>query len=380
MGSEEFRDCFLDKIINESELKASQYIVDTVSYNKLDIADVYEKIRAHLNLFIDKKVLMDLTRGKRIMSAGAGIVGAFFGFSLVYIDEEWTDEIKRGLPGTEKLVMVKNPFEVFGDLELKEARDFLNHYNYGAALSLYKRIQQKIVDPRNVEIEALLSETYLQWNSFNFKAALFKLQLAVNKLQQYHFKTLPEILENLTALKILESGKEISTKKSDEFNLHVIVDLYVNALRKAEEGIFEDSISRLYRVLELISQYRLQKYGIETINPNIKKYEEAYKKATKELYSFEKELPLEVGLKDGYILLFILQDYVLESYSLDDLRQMFGVIRARDMSIIAHGLQLAGEKIFLNMNQLAKSFIQHVCSHEGKNFNSILRQHTFVKL
>ncbi len=380
LGTTEFKDKYLDFIIKKTELDASQYIIDIIEYKGLEISDIYEKIRARLNLFINKKVLMDLTRGKRIMSVGAGIVGAFFGFELVYIDEDWIDEIKRGLPGTEKLVMVKNPFDVFGDLELREARDFFNHNNHGAALALYKRIHQKIIDPRNVEIEELLTEAYLHWNSFNFKAALFKLEMAKNKIDQYHMKINPDIADNLIALKVLNSDNSDSEKKSDEFSLHVITDLYANALRKAEEGLFEDAISRLYRVLELISQYRLQNYDINTQRPEIKKYESAYKTATKKLYGFEKDLPTEIGIKDGYILLFILQDYLLEGYSLEDLRRMFGVIRARDMSIIAHGLQLAGEKVFLNINQLVKAFIKHLCEKHRKDFALISRQHTFVKL
>ncbi|MDP3881309.1 MAG: TIGR02710 family CRISPR-associated CARF protein [Nanoarchaeota archaeon] len=380
IGTKEFKENFLNFIVEKTGLKPSQYIIDTVSYEGLEIADVYQKIRSHLSSFIDKKVLMDLTRGKRIMSVGAGIVGAFFGFDLVYIDEEWLDDIKRGMPGTERLVMVKNPFDVFGDLELKEARDFFNHNNHGAALSLYKRIHQKIDDPRNVEIEELLAESYLHWNSFNFKAALIKLESARDKLGQYRMKVNPHLIANIQALQILISQNDTESKNSEQFNLHVIIDLYSNALRKAEVGLFEDSISRLYRVLELISQYRLAAYGIVTSSPEIKKYELAYKALVKEIYGFEKELPAEIGLKDGYILLFLLQDYLIEGYSVGDLKKMFGVIRARDMSIIAHGLQLAGEKVFSNINQLAKTFIKQLCDKTGKDFGNMLHQHTFVKL
>ena len=59
---------------------------------------------------------------------------------------------------------------------------------------------------------------------------------------------------------------------------------------------------------------------------------------------------------------------------------MYGVIRARDMSIIAHGLQLAGEKVFSNLNQLAKTFIQQICAKQGRDFSKLVKQHTFVKL
>ncbi len=43
------------------------------------------------------------------------------GCDLLYIDEDWTDEIKRGVPGTESLIHVKNPLQIFGDLELRYA-------------------------------------------------------------------------------------------------------------------------------------------------------------------------------------------------------------------------------------------------------------------
>jgi CRISPR-associated protein (TIGR02710 family) len=375
LGTKEFKENFLNKIIEKSDLKASQYVVDTLSYDEMDVADVYEKVRKRLDLFYNKKVILDLTRGKRIMSVGAGIVGAFFGFDLVYVDEDWIDEIKRGKPGTEKLVTVKNPFEVFGDLEGQEARELFNHHDYGAAIYFYKKLREKVADPRKIEIEELLAEAYLHWNSFNFKAAFNKLERTVKKSKQYNLRISSEIHRNLEVLEILTKEE-----KDDEFNLHVIVDLYVNALRKAEVGMFEDSVSRLYRVLELISQYRLREYGIETSNADLSKYADEYKKLTKELYGFEKEPSFEIGLKDGYILLFILKDYLVEEENLDDLRRMFGVIRVRDNSIIAHGLELAGEKAFKNMNQLAKKFIGKVCNKQDKNVDELIKKHSFIKL
>jgi CRISPR-associated protein (TIGR02710 family) len=379
LGTEEFKMHFLDTIIQKTDLKPSQYLIDTLHYDELDITDVYEKVRSRLRLFVDKKVVMDLTRGKRIMSVGAGIVGAFFGFDLVYVDEVWLDDVKRGLPGSEKLVLLHNPFEVFGDLELREARDFLNHHNYGAALALYKRIRQKIVDPRTVEIEELLSEAYLHWNSFNFKAAASKIKLVIEKCDQYHIRQQRAFSLYARVLDLL-SSTDSAVRNSDDFQLHVILDLYANALRKAEMGVFEDAISRMYRVLELLSQYRLKSYGIETHLADLHQYAGQYKALTKEIYGFEKEVPFEIGLKDGYLLLYILKDYLVENHTLKDLKDIFGVVRARDMSIIAHGLQLAGEKVFINLNELARTYIRRVCAHQGKDLAVLFEQHTFVKL
>ena len=381
LGTKEFKEDFIDIITEKSGLKPSQVVMDTLQYTEMNISDVYERIRSKLDLFYNKKVVLDLTRGKRVMSVGAGIVGAFFGFDLVYLDEQWVDDIKRGMPGTEKLVTVKNPFEVFGDLEGQEAKELFNNYNYGAAIYFYKKLREKVADPRKMEIEEILAEAYFQWTSFNFKAALAKLDLLIKKSRQYSLKTDPRLEDNLKVLRILSLINTDNPKNlSDESNLHIIIDLYSNAQRKAEVGMYDDAVSRLYRVLELISQYRLETHNIETSSPELASLASEYKTLAREIYGFDKEAPFEVGLKDGYILLYILQDYLVDKDSLEDLRKMFGVIRVRDTSIIAHGLQLAGEPAYKNMNQLARKFIDRICNKLGQNFDNLARQHSFIKL
>ena len=381
IGTKEFKDNFLDKIIEKTSLKASQYMIDAVDYEGMDVAEVYEKIRHHLDLFAGKKVIMDLTRGKRILSVGAGIVGSFFGFDLVYIDEEWIDDVKRGVPGTEILVMLKNPFDVFGDLEGKEARRLFNHHNYAAAKFFLNKLREKIADPREIEIEEILAEIYLRWNSFNFKAAFKKMELVFNKIKQYGLKRNTKNLQkNYEALKILGS---IGDKKPEDLDnncaLHLIVDLYTNALRKSELGMFEDAITRLYRLIELISQFRLAKQGIVTSQPKIEQYEKEFKEITKKL-DIERGLPSELGLKDGHIILFILKDKIWEDKSVEDLRKFCSFLRVRDTSIIAHGLQLAGEKAFKNLNNIAKDFIDKICKDFNIDKQDLIQQHTFIKL
>ena len=381
IGTKEFKDFYLDEIIEKSNIKASDYIIDTVEYEELDVTEVYEKIRNRLPLFENKKVLLDLTRGKRIMAVGAGMVGSFFGFDLAYIDEEWLKDIRMGLPGTERLVHVSNPFEVFGDLELKEARDLFNYYDYTAAIFLYKRLSEIISDPRKAVIEKTLAEMYSHWKSFNFKAAQKKLEELNKKAKQFNIKLARGINKNKQAIEILnKSQEEINENLEDHVFIHLITDLYTNALRRAEVGMFEDAISRLYRSLELISQYRLLKQGIYTTNPNIKQFEEEYKKLTMEIYEIEKPLPTEIGIKDGLILLYIKKDYLLENKNPKDLKDIFGVIRARDVSIVAHGLKLAGEKVFKNFQSLVKEFLMNICEKENISFTELIEQHTFIKL
>jgi len=159
-----------------------------------------------------------------------------------------------------------------------------------------------------------------------------------------------------------------------------MIDLYANAMRRAEIGRFEDAVNRLYRVIELISQYRLGEKGIISSNPDIKKYDKEYKKITKEIYGIERNLPSEVGVKEGHILLFLLKDYVWEDKSLNDLKNFCCMLWVRDTSIIAHGLQLVWEKAFKNINLIAKYFLEKISENLGLNMSKMIEQHSFMKL
>lgn len=133
LGSKEAEKVFLDKVIEKTNLKQSQYERDVAEYVGMDLAEIYDKIKKRVEIFKGKKVAVDLTRGKRVMTAGAAIVGDFFGCDLIYIDEDWIDEIKRGVPGTERLVFVKNPLHISGDLEQIFALELFNRYEFVAA-------------------------------------------------------------------------------------------------------------------------------------------------------------------------------------------------------------------------------------------------------
>jgi len=107
LGTHEFRNQFLGFIVKKTHLKRKDYVVNAVDYDNLDIATVYGIIKDNLKLFKGKKVLVDLTRGKRVLTAAAGVMASFNRYDIAYIDEDWVDEIKRGLPCTEKLLKVR---------------------------------------------------------------------------------------------------------------------------------------------------------------------------------------------------------------------------------------------------------------------------------
>jgi len=385
--TEIFRNEFLENIIKKTNLKREQYIVNVINYKGMDLAEVYGKIKEKAHLF-NGKVAVDLTRGKRIISAGAAIMASFFGFDIIYIDEDWEVDIKRGVPGSEDLILVRNPFHIFGDLEKNYARIMFNQYNFNSSKVLLQELCKKVKDPREYEVLTLISETYDYWNAFNYNAASKKIQEALRKIDQFDLTIERETLKgNEEALIILSKINTVQKidelLKDDNLILHLLIDLYTNALRRRESRRLDDAIVRLYRLLELISQYRLASYDIITSEPNYKNHpelKEKYKEITKQLYNQERELPFEIGIKDGHILLFLLEDEIWKNKTLEDMKKFLGPIRLRDNSIIAHGIETINDKAFKKIEEMSEEFLKITCKLLSKNLQELIQQHKFIKL
>src|SRR3989338_8127533 len=388
IGTEEFHKTNLDPIIKKSNLKREQYFVEVINYRGMDVAEVYGKIKEKSYLF-EGKVAVDLTGGKRVISAGSAIMACFFGFDLIYIDEDWHDDIKRGIPGTEELVLVKNPFHTFGDLEKSYAKILFNQYSFDHSKEFYKSLCSKVIDPREYEVATLLSQSYYHWDSFNYNAALIKIKETIRRIEQYHlhFLDIKQLEKNQKTLGILNKINAVQRidelLKDNELVLNLIIDLHSNALRRRENHALDDAIVRLYRLIELVSQYGLAKHNITTSNPDYTPFpglKSKYSEITQSLYDQERNLPFEIGIKDGHIILFIIKDEIWKHKNIEDLKKFLGPIRLRDNSIIAHGLETINYNTFQKIQKICAEFIKKICLILNQNYEELIQEHKFIKL
>lgn len=380
---------FLDKVIEKTNLKRIEYNKDVVEYTGLDATEVYKRIKKRLEIFRGKKIAVDLTRGKRVMSAGAAIVGDFFGCDLLYIDEDWIDEIKRGVPGTESLIHVKNPLQIFGDLEQRYAIELFNKHEYVAAKKLFVELCNKISEPHECKVKSLISEGYAFWDALNYERAVKKLDHAFDKIKEYGIIGIDsdQLNSNLESLKILRNVRKIKLMdvlKNEDSVIRLLIDIYCNAFRRAEQNRIEDAVLRLYRTIELVSQHRLAKLGINTSSPdynNLKhKSEEKYKEITRQLYGKEESFPSQISLMDGHIILFSNEDDIWKKGRIKDLEELLKCIKFRDHSIVAHGTELVKEGTFEKFEKMTTRMLKGLCDLYDKDFGDLIQHHTFLKL
>ncbi|MFQ6073533.1 MAG: TIGR02710 family CRISPR-associated CARF protein, partial [Methanosarcinales archaeon] len=375
----------IDYIIEETGLKPHQYSMDVAKC--FDVSDVYSYLkRKWIEWGKRKNIAVDLTCGRMSLVGGASVAGAFLGFDLIYVDNgEYIDSINRYKPGTEKIVFSKNPFDVFGDLHYEKVVELFNKHDYLRATDILKKLQDKVSSPKQYilyEILKNIANGYEHWNRFDYKNAKNKIKNALDKAYQYiSYNNIDtkSLSKNLEVLSILEKNRTktfFELLKEDEFSLHLMVDLYCNGIRKASQGYYEDAIVRHYRVLELISQYKLAKKDIDTkdVNKHLipQNVREEYKRLTSEIYGSVCDIPNRVALMNGYTLLT-----ALGKITNQDLKDINDAINPRNTLMIEHGNELAYEKTYKKFHATVRKYLEKTV---GKNLEKYIKEHTFIKL
>ncbi len=128
---------------------------------------------------------------------------------------------------------------------LTQFTEFWRYFSYGeAARGLVNIKPAKPGLKRKLRVLLDLSKAFGAWDRFDH-------QQAHNIIGNYGKLIAPahqHLLNSLTNL----------TTKSDRQTLGLLWDLWFNALRRAEQGRYDDAVARLYRLLEWTAQWILQ--------------------------------------------------------------------------------------------------------------------------
>jgi hypothetical protein len=77
-----------------------------------DFRTIYKTIKESLSDYPTRNITIDITGGKKSMVASAAIFGKDYGSRIVYVDfTEYIKDLRKPIPGTEKLNEVYNPLK-----------------------------------------------------------------------------------------------------------------------------------------------------------------------------------------------------------------------------------------------------------------------------
>lgn len=354
-----------------------------IEVEKGDVASIYRHVKELLEKHPGEAVALDLTSGTKAMSAGLAAAGFFFqrfypDVRVVYVDnEDYDPELRRPRAGTERLVVLPNPHEVLAEVDALLARELYEKREFRKAGDLFGRMVEKTGDRRH-ELYALLAGMYRGWYSLDFAEALRSGCKLLARLEQDVWLTHPlnrhrQVLEAQVALL---QGVEAFLNDGDFGQARGVYGLAATLLRlsaEAREGSQALAALYAYRALELLLQERAALLGRRAEAPGLTAEEE--EGLRRELAAILKTpegevwLAPKLGLLDLVAFLRLKGDPVVSRRSLAELQGLSGVLKARNESLLVHGLRVPSRREPQQIHDLARQLLEDLGSRAGGNLS-----------
>jgi len=289
--------------------------------------------------------VIDITGGRKVMSAAAALAAWQLRLDLCYLDSEFDTASRHPLPGTDRLIVLSNPTAMFGEQEMARAVAVFRSGAFEAARDRYHEIAESVVEPSLARFMRALADLYRAWCDLDLKA-LPKMITAVRTM-------LPPVRNEFTAQTVdtLERQLEYVTRLAAEDQTALLVTFHVLGQHYRRLGRHDFAALLFYRAIEGCLTRRLERRfpGFDANRPDYKvvgdvaAVRQRYAEVATSLGPSGPTSPPQgsgVGLMAAAILLTAERDELALRAGLDDpttLDDLRGLARMRNQSVLAHG-------------------------------------------
>ena len=314
-----------------------------------------------------KNIVIDYTSGTKSMSVGLVIAALDKRIgSLVYVGGK-RDKNGRVISGLERPIALE-PNRIYVEELFDEAVKLFNTCQYDSCLEIANQAKSMVANhiiENKITLLEKLAQAYSLWDKFNLGESFSLLNtLSSNSL-----------LADWGIKSRLEGSKEILYKERNmPFCEEKVADLLENARRRGDaEKKYDDAVARLYRLLEYIAQFEIDKHGLyrkngkgdpDTEDLNIDKLPAELKNKYSK-HKDSKDNKVKLSLHQDYELLFDVNSNLgktfKQEYETGGLRK---VISSRNNSILAHGFNPVSEenyrKILVKVEKLIRIVVPDI--------------------
>ena len=382
------------KILVISSINTAQYIdkigellIDDFGFKNFhhDVCDPTDPLKIY-KLIKDKvasisengklKAIVDITGGKKIMSAAASLVAWQLDMPICYIENANYDPVlRRPVPGGEQLLYLPNPITLYGDNELSKCKMLFNKGQFLEACGRLNELADRLEKPQYAKFLRDLSQLYYTWCDIDIDA----LESCINKLekhitnpminQQYiHNNELERMEIQINFLKKLIDNDPVVKI----LNFYLLGLFYKNNLKR-----YDFACLFFYRAMEGCFTYRLKhEYNINQRNPNFnnlsiskEELEKNYVALSKNLngHVAEDKLPnFALGYGNSAGILMALNDKLFKGKCNVNLGKIVSMGELRNASILAHGYKPLKFQDARRLESFAQRFIYRFCELESE--------------
>ncbi len=342
-----------------------------------DLDETFKKLEENLLPRIkemnssDVKVIANYTGGTKTMSAAVVLLSILQdGWELQFNSAQRTNLIKIDSGDYPTSI---NKINLLYRIDRKYFDALMQKYYYE---EIIEKAKNYLKTPLPVEIKTEITKikdilnVFVLWDKFHHESA---------------FKVLEEIMKAIPENSSIHDAiipyylwlKQILGKKKPFHGYEKVIDLVMNAERRAKQDKFDDSIARYYRAIEMIAQLRLNSYGIDNSNIKCNELPTLPEKAVEFL-----KTECEKNSENGTVKLALIKSYELLAKMDDSLGQLYlerknellNCLRLRNSSILAHGLEPILKEKFEQVRNTFKTFIIDALKIAGvKNLESSIQ-------
>lgn len=300
------------------------------------------------------EIFVDLTTGTKTMSAALGILASLYPLASITYVSGTRDKDGKVIVGTERLVSLRPAQITFDIVRQRDLASYFNSYQFNACLKLIHKLEENSGADRTQreELENLesLVRGMISWEMLEHEKAMKYLL----KVHGYDLATLNAFLKEMKDELAILWGR-YPNRKGMVPTVCKILDLIANAGRRAEEGFYDDAVGRMYRTLEMVSQYSLlTKYAQDTSNINLSKV--AHLLSPEQIQDYERmkdgEGKVKLSLAQSYHFLNLIEDQDLGPLFQKELDEFKICMQFRNSSILAHGFAPVTEEQYFRIRDL----------------------------
>lgn len=321
----------------------------------LDPHDLYERVQKAVDdvkrfAVEEPRVVIDITGGKKSMTAGGALAAAQLDYQMCYIDGTFDSALRQSEPGTESLVLLDNPTKMFGDKASDAAATEFANGGYGAARQRFGDIAGSAPLPAKARFGRDLSALYQTWVDLDFDRLGTAVDVMRDRLKDRAYQCSPQMESKIEA-QLVFLGELAAGDRGRPWTLNffLLAEHYSHLERHEFAALL------YYRTLESIFAQRLAELGLnvsaprwEALSPDEHKLTAAFSDIAEQVYGKRpSDLPFTVGMVDAALLLYIMEDPFIERFRLGStkaLKHLRGLADIRNRSILAHGTKQIGQE------------------------------------
>ena len=380
----------LDTIQSALSLPLSQ--IRTHAVEPTDPIKIYQLIKevvrpARTGAAERPNVLIDITGGKKVMSASAALAAAQLDLPMCYIDSTFDAEMRQSVPGTERLVIIPNPTKMFADRELDAALVAFRHGAFTAARERFAEVADSAYEPARARFLRDLAAVYEAWCDLNFAEIGGRVRIVRTRLADPGHQLSVDALRRLRVQLDFLDALTVATDSSLLLSFHLLGQHYLRLGRNDFGALL------CYRTIETCFAQRLAGIapGFQTGSPDyalltddVMDLEARYREVSAEVHGAQPAgLPTLIALMDSALLLRALDDPLMRQLDLSSgrgLRHLKNIILVRNHSVLAHGTETIDPKLGKQLGELALRSLRAFwrLKFEGEDVHDRISDLTFL--